>query len=361
MRLRYVANCTGSDGYGEAARHQIVALGQHGFEFDLPPMDGGQLEGRLLEAAKSVPRTAQPGATIWHRNPLTAAAGRGSEPRPHVLVTVWEASRLSSPWVGACNQFDQVWCPTRWQLEVFAASGVDRARLRYVPFALCPELATPQAEPWLPEAARPGDFVFLSVFQWSERKGGRDLIHAFSQAFDADDRVTLVIKTNKMPNVDMGREIAQALKDTERPGRPPIVVVDRLITAPRLEGLYQAADAYVTLTRGEGWGFPMHAAMLARRPVIATNWSAHAEWAAGGFLGVPYELMPVEGMPERMPYRDNQQWAVPDVGGAVDLMRLVAAMGPQEQEMLGARAYAAATRIRPADAAEAARRALSEG
>lgn len=43
---------------------------------------------------------------------------------------------------------------------------------------------------------REGDFAFLSVFKWEERKGWDVLLEAFFTEFSADDAVVLYILTN---------------------------------------------------------------------------------------------------------------------------------------------------------------------
>ncbi|GFH12556.1 uncharacterized protein HaLaN_08268, partial [Haematococcus lacustris] len=63
------------------------------------------------------------------------------------------------------------------------------------------------------------------------------------------------------------------LSQEEHSKLPTLYVISSHLTSDQYAGLYKAADAYVTPTRGEGWGMPITEAMSMGLPVVVTNWS----------------------------------------------------------------------------------------
>ncbi len=78
-------------------------------------------------------------------------------------------------------------------------------------------------------------------------------------------------------------------------GDSRIVVMTETLTAPEMAGLIDAADVVLSLHRSEGFGLLLAQAMLAGKPVIATNWSGNCDFMSeeNSFL-VPYTLVPVK-------------------------------------------------------------------
>lgn len=347
-------------GYGAAARHQIWALRQHGARFVV--VDTGsagdpdpQRESLLVQKARASdesPTAAR--ATLIHVGPNCAAPWRRL-PRPHVLVSVWETSRLPAAWVPLINDFTQVWCATEWQAQVYAASGVEPARIRYVPFALDPRLY-PIEGPVLPELdalRREGCTVFGSAFQWSERKAPRVLLGSYLAAFARGEKVALVLKTYEGddPATSAAERIAAIVRSYLPVGRAPrIEILSRRLSHNEMLSFYRGLDCYVAATRGEGFGLPIAEALLLGRPVIATDWSAHAEYAAGCYHPIPFTLEIPHSMDTQPFYAVDQRWAAPDQAALVEDLRLAHAGGiscPHDLvaarfEMLMARAGTAA-------------------
>ena len=107
---------------------------------------------------------------------------------------MFETDRLPENWVATCNQMDEIWVPSRFNMETFAASGVAKSKLKVIPGAVDESLFDPmQVEPLsLPNTA---DYNYLSVFEWSSRKGWDVLLAAYFNEFTADDNVCLWLRT----------------------------------------------------------------------------------------------------------------------------------------------------------------------
>ncbi len=245
--------------------------------------------------------------------------------------TMFETDRISPEWVASCNRMDEVWVPSQYNVETFAASGVERSKLVVIPGAVDSEFFDParhSVHP-LPNQAR---FNFLSIFEWSSRKGWDVLLAAYLREFSADDDVCLWLRTYlfSKPEGDPTEEIRRRIADfTATLGLgdkklPRIELIADQVPSDQLPGLYLACDCYVAPSRGEGWGRPQHEAMLMERPVIATNWSANTEFMSEqtSYL-LDYEMVEARGLEPELWHYKGHRWANPSETHLRSLMRRV--------------------------------------
>jgi glycosyltransferase involved in cell wall biosynthesis/tetratricopeptide (TPR) repeat protein len=245
--------------------------------------------------------------------------------------SMFETDRIAPDWVEACNRMDEVWVPSRFNVETFANSGVERSKLVVIPGAVDSNFFDPSrhsAYP-LPNKAR---FNFLSIFEWSSRKGWDVLLAAYLREFSATDDVCLWLRTYlfSKPDGDPTEEIRRRIADfTASLGLgdkalPRIELIAEQVPSDQLPGLYLACDCYVAPSRGEGWGRPQHEAMLMERPVIATNWSANTEFmSADNSYLLDYELVEARGLEPELWHYKGHRWANPSESHLRSLMRRV--------------------------------------
>jgi glycosyltransferase involved in cell wall biosynthesis len=244
--------------------------------------------------------------------------------------TMLEVDGIPRDWVHVLNRVDQVLVPSRFNRETFAASGV-KTPIAVVPLGLDPGVFTPDGPSHRPE----GLFVFLSVFEWGERKAPEVLLSAFNGEFRCDEPVVLVVKTtNHDGHVDVFGQV-QALKLDPRGGRI-FLSLNRPIATDELAVLYRSADCFVLPSRGEGWGMPILEAMACGVPAIATAWSAHVDFLTRE-TGYPLEITGLVPAVAKCPYYEGFRWAEPSVEHLRYLMRSVASH-PEEARAKGARA-----------------------
>ena len=108
----------------------------------------------------------------------------------HVGRTMFETDRLPEGCVEACNRMDELWVPSRFGAEVFQSAGVPAEKLFVVPGAISEEFLR-QVRPL--EIEGQTGFTFLSVFDWSIRKGWDVLLRAFVEEFTSRENVTLLL------------------------------------------------------------------------------------------------------------------------------------------------------------------------
>ena len=335
-------------GYAEEARSFVLALDRAGrsvqanpvrwerMAVQLPPAMTARL-GELMRleplaggvhVVHSPPRTTPPLAGLvvpseddrFVRHPHAAR---------HVGRTMWESDRIPPWWVAACNEMDEVWVPSSFNVETFARSGVARSGLHVVPGAL----PVDPVDPDLPPLPLPGlaGFVFLSVFEWTWRKGWDVLVRAFAEEFHRDEAVTLLLHVQPAAGrsaADHRGEIARLLWEALRlkpDDHPPIVVRAGRLPTTDLLRLYRAADVFVLPTRGEGFGRPFMEAMAMGLPAIGTRWSGHLDFMRDDTAYLVDCVL--TSVPERMwregePYR-GQRCAEPSTAHLRQLMRRV--------------------------------------
>ena len=199
-------------------------------------------------------------------------------------------------------------------------SGWDRSRATK-PVRVVPLAVRRARGPFLDRAAfglPTGTYQFLAMYDTQsvmERKNPTGAIDAFKQAFAPDDStVSLVVKVNSPgdPELKALSRLAGAHAN--------IRIVGRVLSRDETDSLIACSDAFISLHRSEGFGFPIAEAMAAGKPVIATAWSGNMDFMSEDTAAcVGYRLVTLER--DYGPYEKGQRWAEPDLDDAAAWMR----------------------------------------
>jgi len=135
----------------------------------------------------------------------------------------------------------------------------------------------------------------------SDRKNLFYLIKWFVEEFKNDPDVGLIVKTNRGRETTIDRQgtkamLTKLLNEIGHKGTPKIYFMHGQMSREEMTALYKddRVKAFVSATRGEGFGLPHLEAAAAALPVIATNWSAHKEFLdLGKWIKVDYDLIDV--------------------------------------------------------------------
>jgi glycosyltransferase involved in cell wall biosynthesis len=311
------------------------------------PVDAASVQ-RLLAFAASTPR--REGPFVMHMIPAKGdvdfylIARRANPQHPYYVgSTMFETAGLPAGWATAANAMDEIWVPSTFNERTFAASGVFADKLRVLPLGVDVRRFDPARVAPLAIDGRKG-FTFLSVFQWTRRKGWDVLLRAYLDAFRAGDDVRLVLRTYAGAGASAAPRLREAIAslghDPERCA--DIVLLDAAIPDALLPGLYAACDAYVLPSRGEGWGMPYLEAMAMGKATIGTRASGNLDFMhdENAFLIDVEGLRPVDD--EQLhddPLYDGQLWAEPSVAHTTELLRRVYE-DASERHRRGARARA---------------------
>jgi glycosyltransferase involved in cell wall biosynthesis len=246
----------------------------------------------------------------------------------------WELPEFPDAWMPALDYFDEIWCPSDFVRESIALKS---------PF---PVLTMPHAIAFDrpvedPAAIRArlglpaGPFLFLSLFDLNSyvaRKNPRAAVEAFRLSGLAGKDAALVIKVqNAEANAADFAALTEAVRDL-----PGTVILSETLSRPEIYALEASCDCFVSLHRSEGFGLAVAEAMYLGKPVIATGWSAPAEYLTRD-NGFPVRYALVELTENHGPYAKGSTWAEPDVAHAAELMRRVVGHRTEAEE-IGAQA-----------------------
>ncbi|MEY2567818.1 MAG: hypothetical protein QOE35_2347 [Actinomycetota bacterium] len=235
--------------------------------------------------------------------------------RRRIGWTMLEVTGLPQDWVDGCNGMDEIWVPASFNVETFRNSGVT-VPIRVMPLGVDVDYFHPEIRGFRPSER----FVFLSVFEWGERKAPEVLLKAFAEEFKESEDVMLLLSVfNRDPFIDVEHEIAKLALPN---GAPIAVMVNPEFADYQMGSLYRSADCFVLPTRGEGFGMPVLEAMASGLPTIATDWSGPSDFLHDG-IGYPLQTRPLVAAEAKCPYYEGFAWADPDSEHLRHLMRHV--------------------------------------
>ena len=242
---------------------------------------------------------------------------------------MFETDRIPTEWVEKCNEMDEIWVPSDFNVATFHNSGVVKEKLVKIPESIDLNIYNDQNSK-LYDLKNIKGFKFLSVFDWNLRKGWDVLIRAFSEEFLGNKNVYLILKIWS----SYGKSIKEIKNDLKKYLRKKnlsekifsqVIFYKKNLSIVDLPKLYNSVDAFVLPTRGEGWGRPMMEAMAMEVPTIATKWSGQLEFMNddNSFL-IDYKLVdiPPEACKETPAFKGHK-WAEPSVEHLKKIMREV--------------------------------------
>ena len=319
-------------GYAEEGREFVLGLDAIGlrvcalpFEWCSAKVDMAPDESAVMDRLIRTP-VDQSAIRVFHMQPVHwRSSERGGY---NIARTMCETDRIPECWVGPCNAMDEVWVPCQHNIETFAYSGVERRKLVKMPGGIDLDRYRRDAAPMIVRGAR--QFNFLSVFEWSRRKGWDVLVRAFAAEFRSHEGVALILKTGAAGGQTVAAirqaviaELRSAALGASLP--PHIVILPGKLPAGQMPALYRAADAFVLPSRGEGWCRPLMEAMLMGLPSVGTRWSGPLEFMndENSYL-VDCSVVDVPPAGWRdVPVFRGHRWAEPSVRHLRQLMRWV--------------------------------------
>jgi glycosyltransferase involved in cell wall biosynthesis len=311
LSLNYHGEVFHASGYGQAARAYVHALHAAGVQVHV--INTGRKPYHVEDQTVAALLGHDPHAdfNLFHGIP-SFWASRAYREHNVIAMTVWEADRMPQAWRNPLNHAIDIWLPCTFNADLFAHElGKTPFRL---PHALLPAeqsatLACGEAHLGI----EPKDFVFYSIFEWQDRKNPRGLIEAYLTAFPTESDVLLLIKTSAGVANEAEHLLREVRAETQSLGR--VALRCEMFDEAHIQALHARGDAYVSLHRGEGWGYPLFEAASRGKPIVATAYGGPVDYldSTRHWL-VRHKISPV-GRPYFL-YSESMNWAEPDLSHA---------------------------------------------
>jgi glycosyltransferase involved in cell wall biosynthesis len=233
----------------------------------------------------------------------------------NIGLWVWELAAFRPDWFESFQPFQEIWVPSEFCRQ--SISAVSPIPVHVIPHVVSKEINihTNQRGYFnLPEDA----FIFGYMFDCTSsviRKNPFALIEAFKSVFKKDQKVILFLKiSNGIHDPELYRKVQNAID-----GYPNILTIEHSLDEIELARFYDAIDCYASPHRTEGFGLTLAEAMLAGKPVIATDYGGSVDFVKSEHAyPVQYRLIPIAE--KHGPYLTDYLWAEPDVDHLIECL-----------------------------------------
>lgn len=215
-----------------------------------------------------------------------------------------ETTMIPKDWITGCNKMNLIIVPSNFSKSVMLTTqysemlpskigtkievifeGVDTSVYKKLSHK---ELKETKIKNYLDEIKE--NFCFLFVGHWLKGDLGQDrkdvgmLIRKFAEGFNGlENKPALVLKTSSASfsvkeRERLRRSIQNILFGIQDP--PSVYLVFGTLTDEEMNELYNhpKIKAFVSFTKGEGFGRPMLEFTMTGKPVLASNWSGHLDF-----------------------------------------------------------------------------------
>lgn len=232
----------------------------------------------------------------------------------NIGVWLWELETIPEAWKEKLKYVDELWAPSG-----FIADAVRKATEK--PVTLIPYgIETPRDERTRKDFGLSEDaFLVLAMYDsrsYAARKNPDGAIAAFQKAFGkSDGNAMLVLKVSNGKEDEIKKLDAKMKSLGIR-----YQLITEQFSKPGLNSLIACCDVFISLHRSEGFGLVIAEAMSLGVPVIATGWSANAEFMPDSCTWkVGYQFIPVNN--DYQYGSAAHRWADPDISEAADDLR----------------------------------------
>ena len=207
-----------------------------------------------------------------------------SHPGRKIVYTMIETSeKVHKDYSGKLNLVDEIWVPTEYGKKILEKSNI-HPPIYVMPLGVDITRYNPDAKKMNIKSLN--NFVFISVFRWSWRKGFDILLRSYMEEFSSEDNVSLLLVSRSVecPEEIGPKQILQDFNDIKgtinksEEEFPHISLYTNPIPEMKMPRFYNSANAFVLMSRGEGFGLPYMEASACGLPVIASNCSGHSDF-----------------------------------------------------------------------------------
>ena len=230
---------------------------------------------------------------------------------------VWETPVFPKQWVFATNIVHEILAPSQFCADTFATATCLPTSV--VPYYVSePPVSSVDFRQKLGIAPRAFlGVAIMDIVSCPDRKNPWAHVRAWKQAFNGDPSAILVMK------IRVGKRTKVVIKELEemRGGDKNIIFLCDDLSADEISALHRSADVFLSLHRSEGFGLNIYEALLLGKKVIATDYSANAEFGPGfnNYVGLPFKMKPYSDWLKH--YSDQFLYADVDIDAAASSIR----------------------------------------
>lgn len=318
-----IGDFAGHTGLSRAAIYELDRLRQEHAEIDVIDIgDGATAPDRMAETGPAYGTLYLLSAPDTYARMAKSLVADRIREAYRIGLWVWETPVFNSRWRFALDMVHEIWTPSDYSRRSIVDSAGD------IPVLVRPHYVTPAEEMAPIDRARfgvpEGAFLGLAVMDLTScpaRKNPWAHIAAWKLAFGDDPAHHLIFKLR------LGKRTACVLGELQEmaAGAQNIHFVREHLSAAAIAGLQRGADVYLSLHRAEGYGLNIHECLEVDTPVVATHYSANAEYGPDydSYYPVPYRMIPYRDWTGH--YADGDfEWAEADIDAASLSLRRVA-------------------------------------
>lgn len=271
-----------TSGYAKVNRNLAIQLHNMGYTIKVDPKRGqNQLSEDELKEFVPLEKTKISRNHI-SIDSIVPSLGELSSGKYKILYTTIESYSVPQQFIDSCQNYDEIWTISEWNTRILK-KHVKNKPIYTIATGIDPELYCEEG-PQFNFESHVKNFVFVSVFTWTYRKGYDVLLRAYFDEFSADDDVTLLIMSryqsgqSKYQKDKIKNDINEIMKEFPNKDMPQVVRYSQVISEQDMPKLYRAANAFILCTRGEGNGLPPLEASMCGLPIIMTNCSGQQQY-----------------------------------------------------------------------------------
>jgi FkbM family methyltransferase len=223
--------------------------------------------------------------------------------KPVIVYFLWETTHISPNFLNVLNSVENIWVPSKWQLDVLVNNGINPNKIDIV------NLGVDQKK-YFPIKKKNEKLRLLHIGTWGYRKSTYEIIKTFSDIFGDDDTVELRLAIhNKLDKQD------GPIETFEKFGLPLNNNIKFLNTLSEEDYIYeiQNADIYLSCSRGEGWNLPLIQSIACGVPSVYSKCGGQLEFTKNN-LGIGVDIIGESSAKQKLNINGNDYYwdSLPD-------------------------------------------------
>ena len=226
---------------------------------------------------------------------------------------MWETDKVPDSFKPSLESLDLLVVPTDHNVDVFAphCKKVIKIPIPY-PFHSSGQIYK----------GKDRVYTFYTICTWIERKSPLEMLSAYFSEFDQSENVKMYmkIKHQTSKSFNMSKDVMKLINKNQH---PDYEISEKLLSDKQIINIHLKNHCYVSLSKMEGWNFPLMDAYLSGNQIVSTHPQGVTEYFEKpfGFYPVSSNIGAVENMEWLGCLDKSHNWQIPDIDSARKQMR----------------------------------------